>query len=77
MKTRCTLTYGQALSNPISVRASFLFGTNLAILHPSAFLRYQLIICKRLKLQVKDREHVLTLLDAFLRDVRTKKTYAH
>lgn len=28
-------------------------------------------------LQEKDREHVLALLDAFLRDVRTKKAYAH
>jgi transcriptional regulator with XRE-family HTH domain len=28
-------------------------------------------------LQDKDREHVLALLDAFLRDVRTKKAYAH
>jgi transcriptional regulator with XRE-family HTH domain len=27
-------------------------------------------------LQDKDREHVLALLDAFLRDVRTKKAYA-
>ena len=27
-------------------------------------------------LQEKDREHVLALLDAFLRDVRTKKAYA-
>ena len=28
-------------------------------------------------LQEKDREHVLALLDAFLRDVKTKKAYAH